>query len=131
MVRASQSEPLNPFVRHATSCPTFKVRTRSNGLLLAPQCISVGYCRQTVKQLAITLACMLGDVLRQARIDAGFTQEKLSFEAHVDRTYISELENDHKSPTLDVLFRICDALHVPASEIIARVEKLKRTVNQG
>ncbi len=69
---------------------------------------------------------MLGDVLRQARIDAGYTQEKLSFEAHVDRTYISELENNHKSPTLDVLFRICDALHVPASEIIARVETLKQ-----
>ena len=74
---------------------------------------------------------MLGDVLRQARIDAGFTQEKLSFEAHVDRTYISELGNDHKSPTLDVLFRICDALRVPASDIVARVEKLRRSVKKG
>ena len=61
-----------------------------------------------------------------ARIDAGFTQEKLSFEADVDRTYISELENDHKSPTLDVLFRICDALDVRVSDIIARVEKQRR-----
>ena len=74
---------------------------------------------------------MLGDVLRQARIDAGLTQEKLSFEAHLDRTYISQLENDHKSPTLDVLFRICDALHVPASEIVARVEKLKGPAKKG
>lgn len=74
---------------------------------------------------------MLGDVLRQARIDAGLTQEMLSFEANLDRTYISHLENDHKSPTLDVLFRICDAIHVPASEIVARVEKQKRSVKKG
>lgn len=73
---------------------------------------------------------MLGGVLRQARIDAGFTQERLSFEAQVDRTYISELENDHKSPTLEVLFRICEALHVPASKIIARVESLNRPVKK-
>jgi len=38
-------------------------------------------------------------------------------------TYISHLENDKKSPTLDVVFRICDALKIPASELIARVEK--------
>ena len=74
---------------------------------------------------------MLGDVLRQAREEAGLTQEKLSFEAKLDRTYISHLENNHKSPTLDVLFRICDALGIPASELIARVEKLKQTVKKG
>ena len=74
---------------------------------------------------------MLGDVLRQVREEAGLTQEKLSFEAKLDRTYISHLENNHKSPTLDVLFRICDALRIPASEVIARVEKLRQTVKKG
>lgn len=65
---------------------------------------------------------MLGDELRRARTETGMTQEQLSFAAEVDRTYISELENDHKSPTVDVLFRICRALKVRASEVIARVE---------
>ena len=74
---------------------------------------------------------MLGDVLRQVREEAGLTQEKLSFEAELDRTYISHLENNHKSPTLDVLFRICDALQIPASELIARVEQLRRQAKKG
>ncbi len=51
------------------------------------------------------------------------TQEALSFEAGVDRTYISQLEHDKKSPTIDVLFRLCDAMGIRASQLIARVEK--------
>ena len=69
---------------------------------------------------------MLGDELRKARQKAGLTQEELSFRANVDRTYISMLEHDKKSPTLDLLFRLCDAVGVPASRIIARVEKRLR-----
>lgn len=65
---------------------------------------------------------MLGPLLRNARLSAKLSQEKLSFEAQVDRTYISELENDHKSPTVDVLLRLCRAMNVRASTIIARLE---------
>lgn len=68
---------------------------------------------------------MLGEQLKKAREEAGLSQEKLAFEAEVDRSYVSMLENDKKSPTLDVLFRICDALTIPASELIARVEKIR------
>lgn len=66
---------------------------------------------------------MLGEELRKARSESGLTQEKLAFEADLDRTYISQLENDKKSPTLDALFRIADALGMPASELVARVER--------
>jgi len=66
---------------------------------------------------------MLGEELRKARKAADMTQEKLAFEAQLDRTYISMLENNKKSPTLDVIFRLCDALHISASRLIARVEK--------
>ena len=69
---------------------------------------------------------MLGDELQKARIEAVITQEELSFAAKIDRTYISQLENNKKSPTLDVLFRLCDALGVAASELIARVEAKKK-----
>ncbi len=69
---------------------------------------------------------MLGDELRQARLEANLTQEQLAFEAELDRTYISHLENGHKSPTVEVLFRIAAALGIPASEILARVERSQR-----
>lgn len=51
------------------------------------------------------------------------TQEALAFEAGVDRTYISQLERNKKSPTVDVLFRLCDAMKINASVLIARIEK--------
>lgn len=65
---------------------------------------------------------MLGSELRKAREAAGMSQEMLGFEAGVHRTYISLLERNMKSPTLNVLFRICKALGISASELIARVE---------
>ncbi|OAI41023.1 hypothetical protein AYO40_00660 [Planctomycetaceae bacterium SCGC AG-212-D15] len=69
---------------------------------------------------------MLGEELRKAREKAGLTQEELSFRAKLDRSYISLLENDHKSPTVDVLFRICDALGTRPSRVLARVERKTR-----
>jgi transcriptional regulator with XRE-family HTH domain len=68
---------------------------------------------------------MLGNELRKAREEAGLTQEQLSFEAGLDRTYISQLEHDKKSPTLDALFRLCQAMGITASELVARVEKTR------
>lgn len=58
---------------------------------------------------------MFGDELKRAREAAGMTQETLAFEAELDRTYISRLEHNKKSPTLDTLFRICDALGISAA----------------
>ena len=65
---------------------------------------------------------MLGDELRKARVAAKLTQEQLSFAAEIDRSYISLLEHDKKSPTVDMLFRLCDTLGVSASSLLARVE---------
>lgn len=65
---------------------------------------------------------MFGEELRRAREGSGLSQEQLSFRAGLSRPYVSQLERDLKSPTLEVLFRLCDALGVRASEIVARVE---------
>jgi transcriptional regulator with XRE-family HTH domain len=69
---------------------------------------------------------MLGDELKKSREAAKMTQEKLSFAAGVDRSYISLLENGKKSPTVDLLFRICDALGITASSLLARVEATRK-----
>jgi transcriptional regulator with XRE-family HTH domain len=70
---------------------------------------------------------MFGAELKKAREAAKMTQEKLAFDAGVDRTYVSHLENDKKSPTLDVLFRLTDAIGVKASDLIASVEKNRQS----
>jgi transcriptional regulator with XRE-family HTH domain len=69
---------------------------------------------------------MFGDELRKARQEAGMTQEDLAFAASVDRTYVSRLEHDKKSPTLDTLFRLCDAMGITASTLISRVERTRK-----
>lgn len=66
---------------------------------------------------------MVGEELRNAREGAGMTQEELSSKARVDRSYISQLERGLKSPTLDMLLRLCKAMGVSAAEIVARVEQ--------
>lgn len=66
---------------------------------------------------------MFGEELRKARREAHMTQERLSLESGVDRTYISDLERNRKSPSLDVLFRLCKALRIRPSELVARVEE--------
>lgn len=57
------------------------------------------------------------------RKKAGLSQEELAERAGIHRTYVSLLERNRKSPTLDVLFRVCRALRVRASVVIARVER--------
>lgn len=68
---------------------------------------------------------MVGTVLQKMRLKAGMTQEELAFKAQVDRSYISLLEHNRKSPTLEMLFRLCHALGVKASTVVAGVERMK------
>ena len=69
---------------------------------------------------------MLGDILREAREKAGLTQEQLAFRAGLDRTYVSQLENDKKSPTVQTLFRLCEAMKASPAGIIAHLERRLR-----
>jgi transcriptional regulator with XRE-family HTH domain len=66
---------------------------------------------------------MLGEEIRNARLSAGLTQEKLAFTAGVSRQYVSLLELNAKSPTVDMLIRLCRAMGASAGKIVARVEK--------
>ena len=66
---------------------------------------------------------MLGDELRKTRVAAGLTQEELAFKADVSRNYVSLLELGQKSPTVETLDRICRALGIKMSGLIARWER--------
>jgi transcriptional regulator with XRE-family HTH domain len=41
----------------------------------------------------------------------------------VDRTYISYLENDQKSPTVEMLAKLCATIGVAMSEVIRQAER--------
>jgi DNA-binding XRE family transcriptional regulator len=69
-------------------------------------------CIKMYLQCQVRFQPMMGAELRKRRERAGLTQEQLSFRADLSRPYISQLERDIKSPTVETLFRICDALDV-------------------
>jgi len=63
-----------------------------------------------------------GETLREIRSAAGISQEKLALESGCHRTYVSLLERGLKSPSLSILFRIAEALHIAPSDIVRHVE---------
>jgi len=72
---------------------------------------------------------MLGEEIRKVRLKAGLSQESLADKSGLHRTYISLLERNKKSPTLETLFHICQALGVSTAGLIKKVEA-KRNENR-
>ncbi|MGH3473103.1 MAG: helix-turn-helix domain-containing protein [Nocardioidaceae bacterium] len=64
---------------------------------------------------------MLGDVLRQHRLDQGRTLRDVSADAQVSLGYISEIERGRKEASSECLAAICGALDVPLSLVLAEV----------
>ena len=63
-----------------------------------------------------------GKTLRELRLKAGLTQEKLGLEADLRRTFVSLLELGQQQPTLTTIFKLAKALNVAPSEMIRSVE---------
>ena len=66
---------------------------------------------------------MIGEEIRKARTEAGLSQEELAFRANLSRNYVSLVELNQNSPTLDTLVRLCQALGVRAAPLVARHEE--------
>ncbi|MNN56941.1 transcriptional repressor DicA [compost metagenome] len=65
-----------------------------------------------------------GKVLRQKRKEAGLTQEQLSYEADIQRNYVSLIERGIHQPTITVLFKLASALSCSPTQLISEVELL-------
>lgn len=71
-----------------------------------------------------------GRVLKELRQKQGLSQEELGFQSGYHRTYISLLERGLKSPSLNTIFQMANALGINPSDMISRVERddLKMTM---
>ena len=58
-------------------------------------------------------AALVGQVIQSYRLRKGMSQEVLSGLAGLDRTHYSKIERGLRSPTLDTLFKIAQALDIP------------------
>ncbi|MEP6666000.1 MAG: helix-turn-helix transcriptional regulator [Nocardioidaceae bacterium] len=64
---------------------------------------------------------LLGDVLREQRLQQGRTLRDVSAKARVSLGYISEIERGQKEASSECLAAICRALGVPQSVVMAKV----------
>lgn len=60
--------------------------------------------------------------VRRIRVANGVSQERLAFDAGVDRSYLGGMERGEANPTVDVLDRLAETLGVPIAELFAHIE---------
>ncbi len=61
---------------------------------------------------------LVGRNIRKIRLSKGWSQEALSFEAEVNKNYISDLERGARNPSLKILLKIANALDVNIVDLI-------------
>lgn len=64
----------------------------------------------------------VGVVIRRLRLKRGISQEVASGLAGIARTHLTMIENGSKQPNLETIWKIAQALDLPASELIRLVE---------
>lgn len=64
-----------------------------------------------------------GSAIRELRKKRGISQEVLSSMAGIARSHLAMIETGAKSPNVDTLWRVADALDMRLSEIIRLVEE--------
>lgn len=60
----------------------------------------------------------VGERIRHLRVKAGLSQEKLSFECNLDRTYIGSVERGERNIAIINLNKLAQALNVSISELL-------------
>jgi transcriptional regulator with XRE-family HTH domain len=76
-------------------------------------------------------ATVVGRVIQDYREQKGLSQEVVSGFADIGRTHLSAIERGERKPTLETYFRICDALQVRPSELMAKIEELLAAQNHN
>jgi transcriptional regulator with XRE-family HTH domain len=61
--------------------------------------------------------------LRRIRVRRGLSQERLAFDAGVDRSYVGGLERQEENPTVDILDRLARTLSVPIADLLVEPAK--------
>ena len=72
-----------------------------------------------------------GQALRSLRTRRKWTQTDLALRADVDRNYVSLIELGRNSPSVRMVFRLCDALDITPSDMLKDVERRMRVQAKG
>lgn len=58
--------------------------------------------------------------LRVLRKQKGLSQEELAFQAGINRNYVGQIEREEKSPTIDVIEKLCGSLGISPATLLSR-----------
>ncbi|PLS30313.1 DNA-binding protein [Bifidobacterium margollesii] len=72
-----------------------------------------------------------GRAISELRRNRRISQERLALLAEIDRSYVGQIERGEKSPTLDKIWQLSDALHVTPVEIFTQVLVEQQTLEDG
>ena len=61
---------------------------------------------------------ILGTTVREARISAGMTQERLAEEMGVTPTHIKHIESGHRKPSVELLFALARKLDISLDSLL-------------
>lgn len=75
-----------------------------------------------MKRRSDAIALAFGRTLRQIRTAKKLSQESLAFDAELDRTYISLLELGQRTPSLDTMLSLAQALGVSFAHLAESVQ---------
>lgn len=64
---------------------------------------------------------LFGAAIRRHRLARGLSQDRLAETAGLSQRYLSMLERGENSPTLNVIFRLCDALGIKPGKLLEEV----------
>ena len=70
---------------------------------------------------------MIGDVLKRTRAIYGYTATEMSSLLTISKSYLSEIENNKKQPSLDLLRKYSEIYGIKLSSLILLSEKIEET----
>jgi len=70
----------------------------------------------------------IGTLLRKYRKERKLTLKAVAEKATISEGFLSQVENDVNSPSVDTLMRICNAIGVNAGELISQVSKQEKII---
>lgn len=74
---------------------------------------------------------MIGDVLKRTRIIYGYNAREMSLELGISASYLSEIENNKKQPSLELLQKYADIYDIRLSSLILLSENMEEAEKNG
>jgi len=63
-----------------------------------------------------------GITIKNLRKEKCISQEKLAFDASIDRTYISDIEQGSRNISLEIVERLANYFQIPISDLFKKIE---------